>query len=54
MAQRLPWGHESRRCVYCGRVGPRMVVLGGYAHKYCLPKEVLRELRKIERSGETK
>lgn len=38
MAKRLPWGHESRHCIYCGKVGPRTVVLGGYAHKYCLPK----------------
>lgn len=35
--QRPPWGHVSRHCVYCGQVGPRTVVLGGYAHKRCLP-----------------
>jgi hypothetical protein len=26
----------SRHCTYCGRVGPRVVVLGGYAHRYCI------------------
>lgn len=36
---RLPWGHKSRHCVYCGKVGPRCVVAGGWAHKYCLPKQ---------------
>lgn len=39
---RPPWGHESRHCIYCGRVGPRMLVAGGYAHKYCLPEDELR------------
>lgn len=32
-----PWGHVSRHCVYCGKVGPRTMVAGGYAHKRCLP-----------------
>lgn len=35
--KRLPWGHKSRRCVFCGRVGPRTLVVGGWAHKRCLP-----------------
>lgn len=26
------------RCVYCGGPRPRTVVLGGYAHKRCIPK----------------
>jgi hypothetical protein len=34
--RRLPWGHMSRTCVYCGKVGPRCVVAFGYAHKYCM------------------
>lgn len=37
--KRAPWGHVSRHCVYCGKVGPRVVVLGGFAHRYCVPKE---------------
>jgi hypothetical protein len=36
----MPWSTSPpRRCVYCGNVGPRTIVLGGYAHKYCIPKE---------------
>lgn len=35
--KRLPWGHKSRHCVYCGRVGPRTRVASGYAHKRCIP-----------------
>lgn len=35
---RAPWGHISRRCVYCGKVGPRVVVAQGYAHRRCIPK----------------
>lgn len=35
---RLPWGHKPRKCVYCGGSGPRTQVLGGFAHKYCIPK----------------
>lgn len=34
--KRPPWGHVSRRCVYCGKVGPRTMVAGGWAHKRCL------------------
>ena len=40
---RLPWGHKSRHCVYCGKVGPRCIVAGGYAHKYCIPKTLKRK-----------
>lgn len=40
---RPSWGHVSRHCVYCGRVGPRTIVAGGYAHKYCLPKPPKKE-----------
>jgi hypothetical protein len=46
MSERLPWGHKSRHCIYCGKVGPRCIVAGGYAHKYCLPKElVVKDIR---------
>ena len=38
-SNRLAWGHKSRHCVYCGKVGPRVVVVGGYAHRRCIPKE---------------
>lgn len=37
--ERLPWGHKSRHCIYCGKVGPRTIVAGGWAHKRCIPKE---------------
>lgn len=33
-----PWGHASRHCVYCGKVGPRVLVAGGWAHRRCVPK----------------
>lgn len=39
MSKRAPWGHVSRHCIYCGRVGPRVIVFGGYAHRRCIPKE---------------
>ena len=39
MSKKLPWGHKSRHCAYCGKVGPRVVVLGGYAHRRCIPKK---------------
>lgn len=32
----LPWGHESRHCIRCGKVGPRCRVSGGWSHYYCL------------------
>lgn len=38
MTKRAPWGHVARKCVYCGKVGPRVIVLGGYAHRRCVPK----------------
>lgn len=28
----------SRHCLYCGGVGPRTVVAGGWAHKRCIPQ----------------
>jgi hypothetical protein len=43
---RPPWGHVSRHCVYCGRVGPRCIVAGGYAHERCLPEEERKERRR--------
>jgi hypothetical protein len=36
---RPAWGHVTRHCIYCGGVGPRTQVVGGYAHKRCLPTE---------------
>lgn len=44
--KRPPWGHLSRRCVYCGKVGPRTMVAGGWAHKRCIVRPVLRQARK--------
>ena len=32
-------GKFTRRCVYCGGSGCRTRVVGGWAHKHCLPKE---------------
>lgn len=29
---------KSRHCRYCGKVGPRTQIAGGWAHKRCLPK----------------
>ncbi len=40
---RLAWGHQSRHCVYCGKVGPRVVVVGGYAHRRCIPQQAAKE-----------
>lgn len=49
MKKRLPWGHESRHCARCGKVGPRtFLVAAGYVHSYCLtPKE--RQTRRATR-----
>lgn len=35
--KRVPWGHVSRHCVYCGKVGPRVIVVAGWAHRRCVP-----------------
>ncbi len=48
--QRLPWGHTSRHCTKCGKVGPRVSVFGGWAHRYCIdgkqsPTERMRQKR---------
>lgn len=43
---RPSWGHTSRYCVRCGKVGPRTIVLGGWAHSYCLTSEEKRERRR--------
>jgi hypothetical protein len=43
MAKKLPWGHTSRHCLRCGKVGPRCLVLGGYVHFYCLTENEKRE-----------
>jgi hypothetical protein len=49
---RLPWGHESRHCERCGKVGPR-IWLRGWVHLYCLTNEERAERRKAQRSGRT-
>jgi hypothetical protein len=38
VAKRAPWGHVSRHCVWCGKVGPRTYTVIGWAHKRCMPK----------------
>lgn len=56
----MPWKSYSRHCRYCGNTGPRMHLPGvyvetgidvgtGYAHKRCLPDNVLRKLRQLDR-----
>lgn len=47
MRNRLPWGHRSRHCIYCGKVAPRTRVVGGYAHKRCIPRAEL-EVQKVK------
>jgi hypothetical protein len=44
---RKPWGHESRRCARCGRVGPRVLDPRGfgYVHSYCLTRDEKKERR---------
>lgn len=36
--KRPPWGHVSRHCVRCGKVGPRTrdPQTGGWIHKRCI------------------
>lgn len=49
-AKRLPWGHESRHCVRCGKVGPRINdVTAGWVHYYCLTDEEKRRRRAADR-----
>lgn len=33
---RPAWGHVASYCVYCGQKGPRVIVLGGKAHRRCV------------------
>jgi len=33
--KRAPWGHMSRSCVVCRRVGPRVRTPDGFAHRKC-------------------
>lgn len=35
----MTWPSFARTCRYCGEVGGRTQVLGGFAHKRCIPKE---------------
>ena len=46
---RPSWGHVSRHCIRCGKVGPRVIVAGGYIHAYCRTLEELRRERKLRR-----
>lgn len=47
MAKRLPWGHQSRHCARCGKVGPRVFnpTGPGYIHAYCRTEEEKRAER---------
>lgn len=49
MTKRLPWGHESRHCVRCGKVGPRINHALGYIHLYCLSDYEQSQRRKEQR-----
>lgn len=44
---RLPWGHVSRHCVRCGRVGPRVVHADGWIHFDCLTADE----KRVHRGG---
>lgn len=33
--KRAPWGHVSRRCDVCGKVGPRTRTRRGWLHAKC-------------------
>ena len=51
---RLPWGHESRYCIRCREVGPRVWLTGangGWIHLYCLTPEERNERRKAQRNA---
>jgi hypothetical protein len=48
---RPSWGHVSRCCLRCGKVGPRVMMGGGWVHFYCLTDAEKRERRKAQ-SGE--
>jgi len=51
MSKRLPWGHQSRNCARCGKVGPRCTTKNeiGYVHFYCLTSEEKKE-RKLKQT----
>lgn len=34
-SKRPSWGHVSRHCARCGKVGPRCIAVDGYIHAYC-------------------
>jgi hypothetical protein len=41
------WGGVARRCIRCGKVGPRCMVAGGWVHARCRTSEEKREARKL-------
>ncbi len=41
----LPWGHQSRECLICGKVGPRVLYRGHYAHRRCITQREGRSKR---------
>lgn len=47
---RLPWGNVPKICCYCGKPGSRSIDdRGRTCHERCLPTEVRRQRRRIER-----
>lgn len=46
---RTPFGHVSRHCVRCRKVGPRIMHCGGWIHFYCLTDDEKRERRQDQR-----
>ncbi len=49
--KKLPWGHESRHCVRCGKVGPRVwnPSGAGFIHAYCRTSDEAAKARKLVR-----
>lgn len=54
MKKQLLWGRESRHCVHCGKVGPRIHLGLGWSHKYCLTKEDKVRLKQLAEVGHRK
>lgn len=43
MSKRPSWGHTSRRCARCGKVGPRCIAWDGWIHAYCRTQKERRD-----------
>jgi hypothetical protein len=48
----LPWSHQSRECIRCGKVGPRcMTDRGNWAHFRCLSSDEQKRRRAFQKAG---